>query len=97
MVARTVDSVLVPPILSSQPGDAAISTLGAEPDYPSQDKPPVVGEKQKDPTHSAIYGLKLAERLKEVGTEVVLAYPGAPKSKYGSITGFLIAKLKDKE
>jgi acetyl esterase/lipase len=66
-------------------------------DYPSQDKPPVVGEKQKDPTHSAIYGVKLAERLKEVGTEVVLAYPGAADAKYGSVTGFLIAKLKEKE
>jgi acetyl esterase/lipase len=62
--------------------------------YPRQDKPPVVGEKQTDPTHSALYGVKLAERLREVGVEVVVAYPGAPKSKYASPTAFLIAKLR---
>jgi acetyl esterase/lipase len=65
--------------------------------YGGQGKPPVVGEKQKDPTHSAVYGLKLAERCKEVGVECVLVYPGAPKSKYASTTAFLIAKLKGKE
>jgi acetyl esterase/lipase len=60
-------------------------------------KPPVVGEKQDDPTHSAVMGIKLAERMKEVGVECVVSYPGGPKSKYAGTTGFLIAKLKGKE
>jgi acetyl esterase/lipase len=65
--------------------------------YPGQKKPPVVGEKQADPTHSAVYGLKLAERMKAAGVECVLSYPGAPKSKYANANAFLIAKLKGKE
>lgn len=62
--------------------------------YPSQDKPPVAGEEQKDPTHSAVYGIKLAERLQEVGVEVVVVYPGSEKPEHVSINAFLIAKLK---
>jgi acetyl esterase/lipase len=65
--------------------------------YPTQDKPPVAGEAQTDPTHSAIYGLKLAERLTELGVEAVVTYPGSEKPKYATIAAFLIAKLKDGE
>lgn len=63
-------------------------------DYPRQQAAPVVGQAEKDPTHSAIYGVKLAEKLNEAGVEVVLAYPAHPDSKYGSLPAFLIAKLK---
>jgi len=63
--------------------------------YPAQDKPPVAGEEQKDPTHSAVYGIKLAERLKQVGVEVIVVYPGSESAQYSSINAFLIAKLKD--
>ena len=63
-------------------------------DYPRQDRPPVAGEKQTDPTHSAVYGVKLAERCEQAGVEAVVAYPGASKSKYASATAFLIARLK---
>src|SRR6266542_941123 len=38
-------------------------------EYPSQKVPPVVGEKQTDPTHSAVLGLKLQERLRDAGVE----------------------------
>lgn len=65
--------------------------------YPNQKAPPVLGQKEPDPTHSAIYGLKLAERLKAAGVEHVVAYPaGAKDGTYGSIEAFLIAKLKAK-
>jgi acetyl esterase/lipase len=63
-------------------------------DYPNQKMPPVIGENQPDPTHSAIYGVKLLEKLKEAGVEGVLSYPGHKDEKYGSIQAFLIAKLK---
>ena len=65
--------------------------------YGKQNVPVAVGEKPSDPTHAAIYGLKLVERLKEVGVEATLSYPDGPKSKYASINEFLIAKLKGKE
>lgn len=62
-------------------------------DYPSQDKPAREGETQKDPTHSAVLGLKLQEKLKEFGVESHLAYPGHPDPDYASTVDFLIAKL----
>jgi len=63
-------------------------------DYPAQDKPPVVGEDQRDPTHSAVMGLKLQEKLRENGVECHLAYPGHKDAEYASINDFLVAKLK---
>ncbi len=63
-------------------------------DYPNQKTPPVFGEKQTDPTHSALYGLKLEAKLTPLGVECVVAYPAGRKDeKYGSIAKFLIAKL----
>lgn len=62
-------------------------------DYPNQKTPPVVGTEQPDPTHSAIYGNMLAEKLDPMGVEVVVSYPGHQDKRYGSITKFLIKKL----
>ena len=63
-------------------------------DNPNQKTPPVVGQEGPDPTHSAIYGIKLIERTEPLGLEVVLSYPGHQDEKYGSVQKFLIAKLK---
>jgi acetyl esterase/lipase len=63
-------------------------------EYPSQKIPPVVGEKQKDPTHSAVMGLKLAEKCKAVGVEVILVYPGHANPQYRNSAAFLIDRLK---
>lgn len=54
---------------------------------------PVVGSSPKDPTHSAIMGVKLEERLKEVGVDVVLVCPGRTDPKYKSSTEYLIDHL----
>lgn len=62
-------------------------------DYPRQAAPPVEGQAEPDPTHSAMYGVKLKERLDAVGVEAVLSYPGHTEEKYQSIHGFLIQKL----
>lgn len=62
--------------------------------YPNQKTTPVIGEAGPDPTHSAIYGIKLLEKLKEKGVEGILAYPGHEDKQYGSVNEFLIAKLK---
>ena len=63
-------------------------------DYPNQKEAPEVGKKEADPTHSAMYGVKLAEKLHAAGVEAVVAYPQKKDEQYGSITKFLIAKLK---
>ena len=55
---------------------------------------PVVGSSPKDPTHSGIMGVKLAERLRKNGVEVVLVTPGNPADKYRNAAEFLIDKLK---
>jgi acetyl esterase/lipase len=60
----------------------------------SQKKLPVVGEKQDDPTHSAVMGLKLAERLQAVGVECILVYPGHPHPQYKNSADFLIDRLR---
>ena len=65
-------------------------------DYPSQKQEPKAGREEADPTHSAMYGVKLAEKLKANGVEVVLSYPGKTDTKYGSPTKFLIEKLSAK-
>lgn len=61
--------------------------------YPKQTTPPVVGQPEADPTHSAMYGVKLAERLETLGVEVVVSYPGHQDETYGSSRQFLINKL----
>jgi len=63
-------------------------------DYPNQQQPPKVGQQERDPTHSAMYGVKLAEKLQSAGVEVVVSYPGHKDEKYGSIQQFFITKLK---
>ncbi len=61
-------------------------------DYPNQKEPVVPGTNQTDPTHSAILGLKMAERLKEVGVEVHLNYPERPAA-ITSAREFVIERL----
>ena len=58
--------------------------------YPA---PPAIGQPQQDPTHSANFGLKLQEKLKELKVECELVYPAAPDVKHASIDAFLIEKL----
>lgn len=42
---------------------------------PRQDKPPVKGEPQTDPTHSAVLGLMLQETMRALGVQVDVRYP----------------------
>jgi acetyl esterase/lipase len=51
---------------------------------------PVVGASPKDPTHSGIMGIKLAERLQAVDVDVVLVHPGQPHPKYKRSADYLI-------
>jgi acetyl esterase/lipase len=56
--------------------------------------PPALGQEQKDPTHSANFGVKLQEKLNSVKVPCELVYPGAPEVKHAQIPDFLIATLK---
>ena len=76
-------------------------------EYVTKDDPPIalfyggekdvkVGDSPKDPTHSAILGIKLEEKLKATGVEVILVYPGRPSEKYKTSTDYLIDRLTRK-
>jgi acetyl esterase/lipase len=65
-------------------------------EYPSQKKPPVKGENQDDPTHSALLGMILMEKLKAAGVDAILVYPGQTHEKYKTSTDYLIDRLKAK-
>jgi len=57
---------------------------------------PALGQEQKDPTHTANYGVKLQEKCKATGVPCELVYPGAPDVRHAKTEDFLIATLKAK-
>ncbi len=62
-------------------------------EFPMQDKPPVPGDAQTDPSHSAVSGLMLQRKLESLGVAVELQYPGAPGVEHADVQEFLIHKL----
>jgi len=54
---------------------------------------PNIGQQQKDPTHTANYGVKLQEHCRAIGTACELVYPSAPDVQHKTIADFLITKL----
>jgi acetyl esterase/lipase len=66
---------------------------GDPPTYLLYPAPPALGQPQKDPTHTANFGVKLQERLRAAGVPCELAYPGAPEVAHPSIEDFLVARL----
>jgi acetyl esterase/lipase len=69
-------------------------TADDPPIYLSYSAPPALGQEQKDPTHTSNYGVKLQEKLRSVGVECELVYPGAPDVKHANIQDYLTEKLK---
>ena len=59
----------------------------------SQTNLAVRGEPQKDPTHSALYGLMLQEKLKPAGVASILTYPAEPKGDSKTATEYFIKNL----
>ncbi|MDB6128062.1 MAG: alpha/beta hydrolase fold protein [Verrucomicrobia bacterium] len=74
------------PFEQASPGDPPIYLIYL--------KPPMLGRNQEDPTHTVNFGVKLEERLRAVGVECELVYPGAPNVKHPAIQDYLIEKLK---
>jgi len=65
-------------------------------EYPAQKKPPVKGEAQDDPTHSALLGMILMKKLRAANVEAILVYPGKTHEKYKVSADFLIDHLKSR-
>ncbi|MBI5683850.1 MAG: alpha/beta hydrolase [Verrucomicrobia bacterium] len=72
----------------------ALVTADDPPIYLIFSAPPALGQDQKDPTHTANFGVKLQEKCKSVGVECELVYPGAPDVKHATAQDYLIKKLK---
>lgn len=58
-------------------------------EFPRQDKPPVPGEAQSDPTHSAVSGLMLAQKLQSLGVKVEFRYRSDGKSGHAGMQAYL--------
>jgi arylsulfatase A-like enzyme len=55
--------------------------------------PPALGQEQKDPTHTANFGVKLEERLEAVGVPCELVYPDAPDVTHPTVVDYLLDVL----
>ncbi|MBL9189692.1 MAG: alpha/beta hydrolase [Opitutaceae bacterium] len=74
----------------------ALVTRDDPPVYLIYSTPPALGQDQKDPTHTANFGVKLQEHCAATGVACELVYPGAPNVKHATPTAYLIATLKGK-
>ncbi|QDV26389.1 alpha/beta hydrolase fold domain-containing protein [Aureliella helgolandensis] len=63
-------------------------------EFPAQDKAPILGERQTDPTHSAVSGLMLQQRLHALGVDSELRYQGDRKTGSANMQQFLMRQLK---
>lgn len=62
--------------------------------YNKYSTPPVVGTTQANATHSAVMGIKLEEKLKAAGVEVILVHQDRPNTEYPTAVSFLIDRLR---
>lgn len=72
----------------------ALVTPDDPPIYMTFGAPPAMGQTQKDPTHTANFGVKLQEKLQSAGVPSEIVYPGAPDVKHPKVQDYLIDKLK---
>lgn len=56
--------------------------------------PPALGQDEKDPTHTANFGVKLEERLDAAGVPCELVYPGAVGVRHATLQDAIIGFLK---
>ena len=54
---------------------------------------PALGQEEKDPTHSANFGVGLQERCKAVGVPCELVHPSSQNVVHAKISDYLVAKL----
>ena len=71
----------------------ALVTADDPPVYLSYGSPPALGQEEKDPTHTANFGVTLKERLDQAGVPCELVYPGAPDVKHATVTDYLLDVL----
>jgi arylsulfatase A-like enzyme/acetyl esterase/lipase len=75
----------------------ALVSADDPPIYLQYGAPPALGQEQKDPTHSANFGVKLKGRLDAAGVPCELVYPGAAGVQHASVVDYLVATLRGGE
>lgn len=73
----------------------SLLTSDDPPVYLSYSAAPALGQDQKDPTHTANFGVKLQEKCRSVGVRCELNYPQAPDVVHTTTTAYLIEQLKN--
>jgi arylsulfatase A-like enzyme len=73
----------------------ALANRNAPPIYMYFRTPPALGEPQKDPTHSANFGVKLKERLDSLGVPCELVYPGVTGAKHKTVESAIIDLMRE--
>ncbi len=71
----------------------ALVTADDPPVYLFYGTPPALGQEEKDPTHTANFGVKLKERLDQAGVACELVYPGAPDVKHATVAEYMLNVL----
>jgi acetyl esterase/lipase len=74
----------------------ALVNTGDPPVYLIYSRPPALGQAEKDPTHTANFGVKLQEHCTSNQVPCELVYPGAPDVTHSNVTQYLISRLKHK-
>ena len=77
----------------SQYSPYALVSADDPPVYLFYKSPPALGQNQKDPTHTANFGVKLKERLDAVGVPCELVYPGAAHVEHATVDEYLVSIL----
>lgn len=72
----------------------ALLTKDDPPTYMHFTKPPSQTKHEKDPTHSAIFGVHLQKKCTELNVPCETVYPGAKNIKHPTVTDYLINELK---
>ncbi|MBC2606117.1 alpha/beta hydrolase [Pelagicoccus albus] len=72
------------------------ASAGDPPIYLYYKYEPGFGARQKDPTHSANFGVLLYEKLRVVGVECDFYYPNSKLTTYDSMENYVIDKLLEK-
>lgn len=72
----------------------ALVTADDPPVYLFYSNSPALGQDQKDPTHTANFGVKLQEKCNSTGVECELVHPDAPGVRHAAARDYLIERLK---
>jgi acetyl esterase/lipase len=73
----------------------ALVTNDDPPIHLSYTQPPAIGKAEKDPTHTANFGVKLQEHCRANQVQCDLVYPGVDEANPETTSAYLIRKLKN--